>query len=245
MAKANEQQAAPSAPPTAVERMRAAAGELTRPRRRYVYLEFYDRKSKRRVRRRAPAGRQSLVRGLIADVELDDDTAPRLITGNAGASSGFGSRPPGHYAPRELLAHLERDLIIWTDWAGVEGRHGVEARVLALSGLARHLEEWGVIGEVTRDLEQWGDRLRRYAGLDVTFTPRASCPRCGKVGALTVWIAEDTERPTRGACGACGSRWDAATVGLLVEHVRVERGGVAPKVSLIKAAAAPTNQEAP
>lgn len=222
-------------PKTPEERLHEAVEEMLEQRRRYVWLEYYDRTSKRRVRKRAYTGKASLVGILEADVERDDDTAPKQAGG--GLSAGFESRPPGKYAPRELLDALNRDLDLWLNWFGVEGWYSTPDKLRELRSTLPDLEDRQTISECARELTQWAGRLRRYAGLERMFRPRCACPQCDKVGTLTVWIDEDGRRADRAQCHGCGAGWDVTTVGLLLEHIRGE-AQAPPKVDLVKRKAA-------
>lgn len=217
-------------PKTPEERLDEAVEEMLKQRRRYIWLEYYDPKGKRRVRRRAYAGKVSLIAIVEADVERDDDTAPKASGG--GLSGGFESRPPGKYAPRELLDALNRDLDLWLNWFGIEGWYSTADKLRELRSTLPDLEDRQTIFECSRELTQWAGRLRRYAGLERMYRPRATCPQCDKVGTLTVWIDEGDRRADRAQCHGCGAGWDAQTVGILLEHVRGENN--APKVDLVK-----------
>jgi hypothetical protein len=177
----------------------------------------------RRVHRRTNAGKISLVAILERDVERDDDTAPKPSGG--GLSGGFESRPPGHYAPRELLDALNRDLDLWRDWFGLEGWASTIDKLRDLRDTAPDVEDDDTMREAARELERWADRLRRYAGLSRIYRPRATCPQCEKLGTLTVWIDEAKRAAETAKCHQCGATWDSATIGVLLAHIK---GEIAP-----------------
>jgi hypothetical protein len=79
------------------------------------------------------------------------------------------------------------------------------------------------LDEMTRDLAPWIDRLRRYAGIDRVFKPRATCSQCGALGTLSIWVDEAGRQADRGLCHKYRATWERPTVGVLVEHVRNER----------------------
>ncbi len=205
--------------PTAYERLVDAVDELTTDRRRSVYLEWYDPKQHRWVRRKVDCGRWSLIGLLQLDVQRDDDTAVKLES--ATSRSGFTSRPPGHYAPREMLAGLTTSLDGWLVWLRIPPSPYPAYNCGLLRDIAPKLEEQPIeLNWLADDLAHWAEQLRGYAGLELTHQPRGACPECAAVGRLTIWVSTEKRRPTRGYCGHCHHNWDQLTVDQLIYHVR-------------------------
>lgn len=209
--------------PTPVERIVNARAELAERRPRYAWVNYYDRKAHRRVNRKMHAGRTSLLAILEYDAARDDDTEPKQAGG--GLTRGFESRPPGRYAPRELLDDVNRKLSIWLGWFGLVERDGIAAHLDAIAHIADVVEDQEALTQCAVELERIVERLRSYAGLDRIFQPRATCPKCDRLGTLTIWVNEDTRQPERARCSApaCRAKWDTTSVGVLLEHVRGER----------------------
>lgn len=142
--------------------------------------------------RRVELHGRSMLDQLQADVDHDEDSSPK--TGGGSAAGSYESRPPGRYAPRELLSSMAREVEVWVDWCGLTIRSdqydtagprlrrtltAMQANLGQLTGIAQQLDDDGWHTELeamTRDLEQIGSGLRRYCGLERTFRPRVGCP---------------------------------------------------------------------
>lgn len=181
-------------------RLLAAVDEMTRPRRQWVHAEGWDAASLAQTppvriwrRERYEIEARSLLDQLHADVDADEDSSPKH--GAASNATGYESKAPGRYAPRELLASMAREVAIWVDWCGLDVRgdqhhrdshgqihltqHALDANLGQLVGIAQKLNDDGwqaELEQMTRDCEKIAAALRRYCGLERIFRPRAYCP---------------------------------------------------------------------
>lgn len=209
--------------------LREAADELIVPRQLHIWVSYVEPKQRRRVHKRTAIGVHSLVELLEIDVERDDDTDHKESGGSGKA--GFGSKPPGRYKPRELLHGLTRELGIYLAWWGLSEVGGPAGYIRDLVKVAPAMEEQmpDVFSDMTRDIVRWSQRLREYAGLELTYQPNSSCMYCAKRRHLTVWIDASTRQPVRARCAACKTNWDQTQVGLLLDHIRF--GGPRPEAA--------------
>lgn len=76
--------------------------------------------------------------------------------------------------------------------------------------------------QIEADVRGWWRQARIISGWDSpTYRPFATCPVCSKRSGLRINLAAQTA-----VCVECRTVWEPATIGLLAEHVRLEREGV-------------------
>lgn len=75
--------------------------------------------------------------------------------------------------------------------------------------------------EIEADVRRWWHQARIIAGWDSpTYRPFATCPVCSDRQGLRISLGSHT-----GVCVKCRTVWGPETIGLLADHVRLEREG--------------------
>ncbi len=167
--------------------------------------------------------------------------APALITQLVGASpagsgemsgSAASSRPAARIEALDTLMLIDFEAGDWLYRLGARAPSDTRARILRLHGLHPSTETCGrpehskrkggdwccQRGWLENTVRLWWQQARIITGWDTAaFRPRgASCPNCEAPKSLRVKV-------DGALCIECRTVWDADQVGLLGEHVRVER----------------------
>lgn len=200
--------------------------ELVRARK---HVEPYEVKSRGTVwHRRHP----SIVPSLLAQLE---HARPSGAGGER--SGGYESRLPIRRDAIDALILIDHEASRWLRVdLGLDDPGSTVECVSHLGGLLPSLTRCSprpVRDKVTRkvtccprhrledDIAHWWTRARVITGWDVApFAPDNTCPTCSKRGGLRVRTFDAFD--ASGVCIECGTVWDASTIGLLAEHIRLE-----------------------
>lgn len=147
-----------------------------------------------------------------------------------GGTRGYESKPPFALDCLDRLLAIEAGSAAWVSWVlELRLRDTVEDNLRAMLGAAPslpHVTDPARVppGEVSirsiaGNAHRWHGWASVLTGWTIPpFKPRASCPVCSsRRGTLRVRPDERTA-----ACMHCGSTWDTATFGILVDHIRSE-----------------------
>lgn len=103
----------------------------------------------------------------------------------------------------------------------IEPEEGDEPESDSKDSLLRKREWCCRAHQIEADVRSWWRQARIIAGWDSpTYRPFASCPVCSKRSKLRINLSSHTA-----VCVECRTVWGPDTIGLLGEHVRVEREG--------------------
>lgn len=151
---------------------------------------------------------------------LDQLRAGGAAMAGEGGSRGFESRPPFALDCFDRLLAIEAGSAWWVSVVlGGKLREHAEGNLRAMVGHAPSLLLDADLADLAHDVHRWYGWAVVLTGWRIPpFRPRASCPVCSaKRGTLRVRPDERTA-----ACLHCGSVWDPATFGILVDHIRSE-----------------------
>lgn len=138
------------------------------------------------------------------------------VEGSRGLDVGnksFGSQPSARLEALDVVNDIEREVhrILKHEHRIVHSHDLYPETIDAV----RHL---GAVAtkDQAKTIRRWWATARVVTGWDLpAFKPDNTCPLCAKRGSLRI------KYPTA-FCVECRSHWDDETIGLLVEHVRVE-----------------------
>lgn len=132
------------------------------------------------------------------------------------SSSGYGSRPAGNIDAISALGYTRRHV---AEWVRDDLHREPMPLVAGLQALASeaHTFDRDTLRRLDEDVRTWWVRARILTTWDTApLKPFVPCMVCGVRGELRV-----RTDPTAAVCLACGSTWDASTIGILGEHIRI------------------------
>lgn len=154
--------------------------------------------------------------------------APALIDqlDNASPSSegsngrgGAASRPAAWLEPLDTLALIDHESARWLRWLNQDDPADTKLCVRRLHGMWASQDE-ATKRRIERDVRSWWTQARIITGWDSSaFRPDNTCPICAERRSLRIKLAEQLA-----FCVGCRETWDAATIGLLADHIRAENG---------------------
>jgi len=137
-------------------------------------------------------------------------------TGTVGrAAPGNHSRPLANLAAVDLLALIRREASEWARYcSGRPPSPDLPSNLRTLASRAHDLSDDDLSG-LSADVLHWWARARAVSGWDVAWRPHVRCMACERLGGIRV-----RSDPMSAVCLDCGAAWDAATIGILAEHIR-------------------------
>jgi len=154
-------------------------------------------------------------------IQLHQAVVPLLsqAADDAGGAFTARSRPPLQ------LEALDRHHAITIAAAGWVTGQGLRLKLTARDNIRTLVGHTGRLDTdhlhmLRADLRRWRNWAATMSGWETTYRPRANCPiiECGAKNTLRVNLGSET-----GICAACGAAWDAATVGILANHISNEK----------------------
>ena len=181
---------------------------LTRPNTtRYVQILGYHKSYDQTVTVKHP----SLLDQLRAAI-----TGATGHGGNSGGSSGFASKPAARVSALDALTRIQQEARQWVLGLGGEPRATVEGNLWYLSGSTPDLDQH-TPADLDHDTKSWAIGASITSGWEApAWKPHVSCINCGTNDTIRIRV-----EPIAGYCTACGEGWDAATIGLLGQHVQI------------------------
>jgi hypothetical protein len=146
-------------------------------------------------------------------------------TGEAGAGV-FASRPAAHLEALDTLAQIDLEASRWVKDLGEDDPATTKACISKLHGLHASAHSCGKKPKkrcctkhtIEQDIRRWWTQARILTGWDSpAWRPDNTCPMCDKRGSLRVRLAAHSA-----LCIDCRETWDASTIGLLADHIRLE-----------------------
>ncbi|WP_182112901.1 hypothetical protein [Actinotalea sp. JY-7876] len=137
-------------------------------------------------------------------------------TAGTSSSTGHESRPPGSLDAADTLRTMRRQSRWWVTRAFSADSTRLPADLRLIASRAHELDD-DDLRYLDRDVLGWWSHARiTTTWATAPMKPNVPCMVCAQVGGLQVVI-----EPLAAICRRCGSAWDAATIGVLGEHVRL------------------------
>lgn len=172
---------------------------------------------------RAERHHRAKVPALLA--QLGADTRDTSIDGGDGARGTYASKPPARLDALDTVARIDLAAARWIrDLTGEWSDPGDDtAAVIRRVGVLAASCDPAQQKAIARDVHGWWVAARVVTGWDSpAWAPDATCPVCEERGTLRIRFLERVAMCTSPDCRAW---WDAGTIGLLADHVRVETMG--------------------
>lgn len=145
-----------------------------------------------------------------------------------GPRPGFGSKPPARIDAIDAYARIDKEATTRLTQLGAEQRGLCRDLILRINGLLpahqpcanqpRKHEDCCTRHAIERDIRNWWTTARVLTGWDKpAWTPRNTCPLCGKRSTLKMRVEQETA-----VCTNCHETWAPSEFYLLVEHIRDE-----------------------
>jgi hypothetical protein len=149
----------------------------------------------------------------------------RAVLPSVVASDGPGAGVPKSQPPLEVEALSRHGEItaaakVWCVTLGVEPRTKPEDTIRGFVGAAPGLDDQQQ-RTLLADLRRWTSWCRVYLGLEhIRRIAGCRCPiaDCNALGSLRINLTT-----SHGLCTACGAAWDRDSIGVLAEHITVNR----------------------
>jgi hypothetical protein len=194
-------------------RIRDRIVELVEPRTEVISQHVLSDDRTRMEVRDTKTEHPSLIGQLSTSVKSQTDQT---------SSSGYGSRPTLNVAGVSVLQDITSESWIWLRAldrkraARADMRDSLTARLYRLHDLAATLP-LDLLSKLDVEVTRWWAQARVTTSWgDAPYRPHVPCAECGKIGGLCVTLT-----PTAAACLDCGAVWDAATIGILGNHVQI------------------------
>ncbi|AEI11831.1 DUF7341 domain-containing protein [Cellulomonas gilvus] len=157
-------------------------------------------------------------------------------TAGTAGSSGPGSRPTANLEALDAWTAVHQGVRFWISAITNRPTAGeVEQVVRDLIARLPTLDRDDV-RDIDRDVLRWWARARIVTTWDTApLKPHVPCMNCDVRGKLRIHTD-----PLLAACLACGAAWDATTIGILGEHVRIMLADPIPDEPAVRADAIPT-----
>lgn len=200
-----------------------AVDALTNPYQHVEPIPEWDTSRHKKVRRIWVTTQPSLLDQLAAAV-IPGETFTEDDGEVAGAA--FGSQPPARLDAIDRLLAIDAGAGMWVLRLHLTLRENTTANLRAIVGA--NTDSWQA-SQILGDLLAWHTWAATVTGWQKpAYRPNAPCPVCEHRGSLRV----RAERQVA-CCLACGSAWDAASIGVLGEHVRLhlERSALAARMA--------------
>lgn len=136
------------------------------------------------------------------------------------SSSIPGSRPPLEVEALSRHDQISAAARIWCKQAGVAPRASTESNIRAVVGAFTLLDDTQQ-KTLLADLRRWSGWCRVYLGLEhIAPIPGVRCPLtdCQQLGTLRINLTT-----SHGLCTACGATWNTDTIGVLAQHIKINR----------------------
>lgn len=188
------------------------ADDLTQPIRHTERIQDRDQHRNLRVRRAwtvtLPCLLDQLAQAVVpGGVYVEDQGDP--------ARSTPRSTPPARLDAIDRSHAIDVGAATWCTRERLTLRDTTVRNIRALVGAAATMPS-DTAHQLHTDLRTWRTWAQTVTGwIRPPDTPPAPCPLCAARGALRVRLDKGTA-----CCLTCGAAWDAATIGLLGEHVR-------------------------
>lgn len=149
------------------------------------------------------------------------DQLRAAITGSTGhggnGSTGFTSKPAARVSALDTLSRIEHAAHHWvTTRLGGTPRTTTEGNLWYLSGATPDLDHH-TLADLDHDTQTWAIGASITSGWEApAWKPHVPCMNCGTTDTIRIRV-----EPIAGYCVACGEGWDAATIGLLGQHVQL------------------------
>lgn len=135
-------------------------------------------------------------------------------------SSIPGSRPPLEVEALSRHDQISAAARSWCAHTGVGPRASTESNIRAIvSNLAKLDDQQQKT--LLADLRRWSGWCRVYLGLEhIRRIPGVRCPLadCNQLGTLRINLTT-----SHGLCTTCGATWNTDTIGVLAEHIKINR----------------------
>lgn len=168
---------------------------------------------------------------------LIEQLASGISGSTSGRSTGPGSRPAANLETLSTLDLITRHAAecVRDDLGHAPASLADNLRRLAVE--AHGLDDETLVA-LDDDVRGWWARARiATTWATAPLRPFVPCMTCGVRGDLRVVL-----EPLAAACLACSSTWDASTIGILGEHIRIAMADPIPDPALTPVGA-PTSQE--
>lgn len=150
---------------------------------------------------------------LVVQLEL----AVESSTAGGPGGGGYESRPTANIQALDALGILEREAAIWFRViVGAPAPRSIRRLLEQLVERAPTLTPER-LRALDFDVLRWWARARIVTTWDTApMKPHVPCMNCDRRGGLRVTLF-----PTAAVCLNCGAAWDATTIGILGEHIRL------------------------
>lgn len=136
-----------------------------------------------------------------------------------GARAGYASKPAARLDALDTAVRIDLEASRWVRDLGDDDPPDTRDVLRRLHSLAVGAD-YETRAAITRDVRGWWIRARIVTGWDSpAWTPDNTCPNCSERGTLRVRLADRIATCTNDVCRVV---WDAETIGLLADHIRVE-----------------------
>lgn len=192
------------------------ADELTDPRRHVEPIYTTDRHRNRKLSHLHAV----TLPGLLAQVH---DMFEPSAAADEGARTIPASRPPLNLEAINTHTVVVLAVTRWCWTLHLDLRDTVESNIRGLVGAAAALDS-DTQAALLAELRTWRRRAAVLTGWQTApFRPDATCPHCGSRRTITVNL-DRKEAFCNGARDgvSCEAWWDAGTIGILADHVRLE-----------------------
>lgn len=149
---------------------------------------------------------------------LIDQLADCARPTNEQGFAGYQSAAPLWLEPMDTLAWIAERAGNWLWRLGDrDNLPDTKLRVRRLHGLWAGQDE-ATKKAIEKDVRAWYTTSRVVSGWDsVAWKPDNTCPPCGERRTLRVKLGDQIA-----FCTGCRESWDATTIGLLADHIRIE-----------------------
>lgn len=137
-------------------------------------------------------------------------------TGPAGSAGSFESKPVARIDALDTLEAITRESARLVGYVLHQRPSTTPANLHLLAARSHDLAD-PELRDLDFEVLCWWARARVTTGWDSpAWKPHVRCMSCDRLGTLRVRVA-----PLAAACLACGAAWDASTIGILGEHIRI------------------------
>lgn len=150
---------------------------------------------------------------------LDQLTAS--ITGTTGhggttGGNGFTSKPAARISALDTHTRIEQETRQWVIGLGGTPRATAPGNLWWLAGATPNLDTH-TLADLDTDTRSWHAGASITSGWDApAWRPHVTCINCNDKDTIRIRI-----EPILGYCVSCGQGWDAATIGILGNHVQL------------------------
>ena len=148
---------------------------------------------------------------------LDQLANAEKTTHEEAGFAGFQPAAPLWLEPLDTLALIDREASAWIRNLGDDDPPTAKECVLRLHGLWASATNQAK-RDIEHDVRRWWTQARIISGWDsAAWKPDNTCPLCNERRSLRIKLSDQA-----GFCTGCRETWTPETIGLLVDHIRLE-----------------------